>query len=58
MFEVGDLVLKRVFSLLGVVIPNWERPFMIKAKLGGGTFKLVTMKGTLVLRAWDNEIIF
>lgn len=54
-FEVGDLVLKRVFPLLGDLASNWEGPYAIKEKLRDGTFKLIIIEGTPVPRAWNSE---
>ena len=54
-FEVGDLVLKRVFPLPDALAPNWEGPYAIKEKLGDGTFKLITVEGAPIPRAWNSE---
>ena len=52
-FEVGDLVLKRIMTATGVFGPNWEGPYIIGQKLLDGTFKLTTVEGDPVPRAWN-----
>lgn len=54
-FEIGDLVLKRVFLLPCALNPNWEGPYALKEKLGDDTFKLITVESTPVPRAWNSE---
>ena len=50
-FKEGDLVLRKVTQNTrkrsdGVVAPNWEGPYLVKATLRvGGTYKLEDMKG-------------
>ena len=54
-FEPGDLVLKRVFPSLPHLGPKWEGPFVIQRKLEKGTFKLTTVDGEEVPRAWNAQ---
>jgi len=42
-FEVGKLVLKRLFYGTGALGLNWEGPYAIIQKLGNGTFKFATI---------------
>ena len=50
-FEVGDLVLKRVYPVPGAFEPNWERLYVINQKLGDGTLKPTTVDGIEIRRA-------
>ena len=54
-FDVGDLVLKRVFPVPSRMNPSWEGPYAIERKLGEGTFKLTTVDGATLPRAWNSE---
>ena len=54
-FEVGDLILKRIMTLTGVFGPNWEGPYVIGQKLHDGTFKLITVEGDPIPRAWNSN---
>jgi len=53
-FTVGDLVLKRIMTAIGVFGPNWEGPYVIGQKLIDGTFKLTTVEGDPIPRAWNS----
>jgi len=53
-FTVGDLVLKRIMIATGVFGPNWEGPYVIGQKLLDGTFKLTTVEGDPIPRAWNS----
>ena len=37
----------------GVLAPNWEGPYLIKALLRGGAYKLEDMEGYLVDHTWN-----
>ena len=54
-FELGDLVLKRVYPVPSHMKPNWEGPYVISQKLGEGTFKLSTVDSLTLPRAWNSE---
>jgi hypothetical protein len=54
-FSVGDLVLKRVFPTPSHMNPAWEGPYVIERRLGEGTFKLTTVDGATLPRAWNSE---
>ena len=54
-FEVEDLVLKRIMTATGVFGPNWEGPYAIGSKLLNGTFKLITVEGDPIPRAWNSN---
>ena len=54
-FKIGDLILKRIMTPTGVLGPNWEGPYVIGQKLLDGTFKLVTVKGDPIPRAWNSN---
>ena len=54
-FEIGDLVLKRIMTATGVFGPNWEGPYVIGQKLLDGTFKLTTVDGDQIPRAWNSN---
>ena len=54
-FDVGDLVLKRVFPTPSHMNPTWEGPYVIERKLGEGTFKLATVDGVTLPRAWNSK---
>ncbi|XP_049361146.1 uncharacterized protein LOC125825893 [Solanum verrucosum] len=50
MFEVGQLVLKRIFphqdEYKGKFAPNWQGPYMVRKVLSGGALILSEMDGT------------
>ena len=54
-FELGDLVLKRIYPVPSHMKPNWGGPYVITRKLGDGTFKLSTVDGLDLPRAWNSE---
>ena len=56
-FEVGDLVPKRIMTAIGVFGPNWEGPYVIGAKLLDGAFKLTTVEGEPIPRAWNSNLL-
>ncbi|MDQ4223911.1 hypothetical protein RBK84_05930, partial [Pseudomonas aeruginosa] len=53
-FKIGDLVLKKIMTATGVFGPNWEGPYIIGQKLLDGTFKLTTVEGDPIPRAWNS----
>ena len=55
--NIGDLVLKRVFPPPTGLSPRWEGPYVIQRKLINGTFKLATVDGAELPRAWNSEHI-
>ena len=54
-FEPGDLVLKRVFPPSTQLGPKWEGPYTIQRKLDTGAFKLTTVDGEEIPRAWNAQ---
>ncbi|GAU46524.1 hypothetical protein TSUD_402540 [Trifolium subterraneum] len=54
-FREGDLVLKRLMGRNkgGKLAPNWEGPYRIKEAFGGGAYRLETLKGETLPRAWN-----
>ncbi|GAU39516.1 hypothetical protein TSUD_68800 [Trifolium subterraneum] len=54
-FREGDLVLKRPMGRNkgGKLAPNWEGPYRIQEALGGGAYRLETLKGETLPRAWN-----
>ena len=59
-FKEGDLVLRKVTQNTrrrsdGVLAPNWECPYLIKAMLRGGTYKLEDMEGYPVDHTWNAD---
>ncbi|KAM6548449.1 hypothetical protein CsatB_020125 [Cannabis sativa] len=60
LFNVGDLVLRRVFAntrdaSAGVFNPNWEGPYVIEAIVGTGDYKLAQLNGSLIKNYWNVE---
>ncbi|GAV73874.1 hypothetical protein CFOL_v3_17357 [Cephalotus follicularis] len=56
----GDLVLRNVTiadptGTRGKLAPNCEGPYMVKKVLRPGTFKLETLRGMEIPRAWNAE---
>ncbi|GAV64660.1 hypothetical protein CFOL_v3_08178 [Cephalotus follicularis] len=56
----GDLVLRNAAiadptGTRGKLAPNWEGPYMVKRVLRPGTFKLETLGGREIPRAWNAE---
>ncbi|GAV57512.1 hypothetical protein CFOL_v3_01049 [Cephalotus follicularis] len=56
----GDLVLRNATitdstSTRGKLAPNWEGPYKVKKVLRPGTFKLETLGGKEIPRAWNVE---
>ena len=39
----------------GVRAPNWEGPYLVKALLRGGAYKLEDMEGYLVDHIWNGD---
>ena len=54
-FELGDLVRKRVYPVPSHMKPTWEGPYVISQRLRDGTFKLSTVDGLTLPRAWNSE---
>jgi len=57
---VGDLVLLKIEAIgkgavQGKLTPNWEGPYLIREKVRPGTFRLQTLQGTNVPRAWHSD---
>ncbi|GAU30548.1 hypothetical protein TSUD_65580 [Trifolium subterraneum] len=54
-FREGDLVLKRPMGRDkgGKLAPNWEGPYRIQEAFGGGAYRLETLKGETLPRAWN-----
>ncbi|GAU32075.1 hypothetical protein TSUD_53430 [Trifolium subterraneum] len=54
-FREGDLVLKRPMgrNKRGKLAPNWEGPYRIQEAFGGGAYRLETLKGETLPRAWN-----
>lgn len=50
-FEVGDLVLKRVYPVSGAFRPNWKGSYVVNQKLKDGTYKLTIVYGVAIRRA-------
>ncbi|GAV79843.1 hypothetical protein CFOL_v3_23306 [Cephalotus follicularis] len=58
----GDLVLKNATisdpsSSRGKLSPNWEGPYKVKKILRPGTFKLKTLGGREISRAWNSKYL-
>ncbi|GAV58361.1 hypothetical protein CFOL_v3_01895 [Cephalotus follicularis] len=56
----GDLVLRNATiadptGTRGKLAPNWEGPYKVKRVLRPGTFKLETLGGREIPRAWNAE---
>ncbi|GAV56567.1 hypothetical protein CFOL_v3_00109, partial [Cephalotus follicularis] len=56
----GDLVLRNTAiadptGTRGKLSPNWEIPYKVKKVLRPGTFKLETLGGREIPRAWNSE---
>jgi len=59
-FKEGDLVLRKVTQNTrrmsdGVLAPNWEGPYLVKASLRGGAYKLEDMEGYPVDHTWNAD---
>ena len=58
-FEVGDLVLKRVFPNLkqpgSKLSPNWEEPYKVTRVNHPGTYWLKDMNGKTVPMPWNSK---
>ena len=54
-FEPGDLVLKRVFPPSTQLGPRWEGKYTIQRKLDTGAFKITTVDGEEIPRAWNAQ---
>ena len=58
--RVADLVLRRMESVAcamehGKLTANWEGPYKVASQIRPGTFRLETLDGTPVPRAWHSS---
>ena len=61
-FKEGDLVLRKVTQNTrrrsdGVLAPDWEGPYLIKAILRGGAYTLEDMEGYPVDHTWNADYL-
>ena len=59
-FAKGDLVLRKVFfntkeKRVGVLGPNWEGPYRVRAIICPGTYELETLEGRVLGNPWNAE---
>ncbi|KAL5549045.1 hypothetical protein UlMin_004276 [Ulmus minor] len=59
-FVKGDLVLRKVFlntkeKGVGVLGPNWEGPYRVRAIIRPGTYELETLEGRVLSNPWNAE---
>ncbi|KAL5573395.1 hypothetical protein UlMin_022992 [Ulmus minor] len=59
-FVKGDLVLRKVFlntkeKGVGVLGPNWEGPYRVRAIIRPGTYELETLEGRVLGNPWNAE---
>ena len=59
-FKEGDLVLRKVTQNTrrrsdGVLAPNWEGPYLVKAKVSQGGYKLVDLDGDPIGHTWNAD---
>ncbi|KAL5539414.1 hypothetical protein UlMin_045365 [Ulmus minor] len=59
-FVKGDLVLRKVFlntkeKGVGVLGPNWEGPYRVRAIIRPGTYELETLEGRVLGNPWNIE---
>jgi ribonuclease HI len=57
-FQVGDLVLRKAFQNTtnpadGKLAPKWEGPYLIDSEAGKGAYRLATLDGEMIPRAWN-----
>ncbi|KAD4888478.1 hypothetical protein E3N88_20551 [Mikania micrantha] len=57
-FQVGDLVLRKAFQNTtnptdGKLAPKWEGPYKIDFEAGKGAYRLITIDGETIPRAWN-----
>ncbi|XP_015160272.1 uncharacterized protein [Solanum tuberosum] len=61
MFEVGQLVLKRIFpyqdEYKGKFAPNWQGPYMVRKVLSGGALVLLEMDGTKWPKPINSDVV-
>ncbi|KAL5546721.1 hypothetical protein UlMin_006408 [Ulmus minor] len=59
-FVKGDLVLRKVFlntkeKEVGILGPNWEGPYRVRAIIRPGTYELETLEGRVLGNPWNAE---
>ena len=59
-FTKGDLVMRKVFvntkeKWVGILGPNWEGPYRVRAIICPGTYELETLKGRVISNPWNAE---
>jgi len=57
MLQVGDLVLRRVMSMMDKhkLLPPWEGPYSIAEVIRPGTYKLKDFDNNILTNSWDIE---
>jgi ribonuclease HI len=57
-FQQGDLVLRKAFQNTtnpadGKLAPKWEGPYLVDSEAGKGAYRLATLDGEMIPRAWN-----